>query len=71
MEVTSDERHVAAQPVIEAWELYRFFHVGDDETFALRGVTLAVHPAFPICIRRVVCVLQSIRFVASSGTKLV
>ncbi len=26
---------------IEAHELYRFFHAGDDETFALRGVSLA------------------------------
>ena len=28
-------------PVIEARELYRFFHAGDDETFALRGVSMA------------------------------
>ena len=27
---------------IEASDLYRFFHVGDDETLALRGVSLAV-----------------------------
>jgi putative ABC transport system ATP-binding protein len=27
---------------VEARELYRFFHVGDDETFALRGVSLVV-----------------------------
>ncbi|MGH2595221.1 MAG: ABC transporter ATP-binding protein [Actinomycetota bacterium] len=30
-------------PVLEAHELYRFYHVGDDETFALRGVSLQVH----------------------------
>jgi len=29
-------------PVIEARELYRFYHIGDDETQALRGVSLAV-----------------------------
>jgi putative ABC transport system ATP-binding protein len=27
---------------LEACELYRFYHVGDDETFALRGVSLTV-----------------------------
>ena len=27
---------------LEAHELYRFYHVGDDETFALRGVSLDV-----------------------------
>ncbi len=30
-------------PLIEAYELYRFFHIGDDETAALRGVSLAVN----------------------------
>jgi putative ABC transport system ATP-binding protein len=29
-------------PLIEAHELYRFFHTGDDETAALRGVSLIV-----------------------------
>ena len=29
-------------PILEARELYRFFHAGDDETFALRGVSLSV-----------------------------
>jgi putative ABC transport system ATP-binding protein len=29
-------------PVLEAHELYRFYHAGDDETFALRGVNLSV-----------------------------
>jgi putative ABC transport system ATP-binding protein len=28
--------------VLDARDLYRFFHAGDDETLALRGVTLAV-----------------------------
>jgi putative ABC transport system ATP-binding protein len=30
-------------PILEASELYRFFHAGDDETFALRGVSLSVN----------------------------
>jgi putative ABC transport system ATP-binding protein len=29
-------------PVIEASDLYRFFHAGDDETLALRGVSVAL-----------------------------
>jgi putative ABC transport system ATP-binding protein len=29
-------------PLLQAHELYRFFHAGDDETFALRGVSLEV-----------------------------
>ena len=29
-------------PVLEARSLYRFFHAGDEETLALRGVSLAV-----------------------------
>jgi putative ABC transport system ATP-binding protein len=29
-------------PVLEAHDLYRFFHAGDDEVFALRGVSLQV-----------------------------
>jgi len=31
-------------PIAEARELYRFYHAGDDETFALRGVTVTVGP---------------------------
>jgi putative ABC transport system ATP-binding protein len=31
-------------PTIEAHELYRFFHAGDDETFALRGVSMTARP---------------------------
>jgi len=30
------------QPAIEARELYRFYHIGDDETQALRGVSMQV-----------------------------
>jgi len=29
-------------PLLQAMELYRFFHAGDDETFALRGVSVSV-----------------------------
>ncbi|HEV7864662.1 MAG TPA: ATP-binding cassette domain-containing protein, partial [Acidimicrobiia bacterium] len=29
-------------PVLEAQDLYRFFHRADEETLALRGVSLAV-----------------------------
>jgi putative ABC transport system ATP-binding protein len=32
----------AAEPLVDARDLYRFFHAGDDETFALRGVSLSV-----------------------------
>jgi putative ABC transport system ATP-binding protein len=30
------------EPLIDGRELYRFFHIGDDETFALRGVSVSV-----------------------------
>jgi len=33
----------AVTPAIEARELYRFYHVGDDETQALRGVSMQVN----------------------------
>jgi putative ABC transport system ATP-binding protein len=29
-------------PLVDGRELYRFFHIGDDETFALRGVSVLV-----------------------------
>ena len=38
MEVTPE-----ARPLIDGCELYRFYHLGDDETFALRGVSVSVH----------------------------
>jgi putative ABC transport system ATP-binding protein len=31
--------------VLDARDLYRFYHTGDDETLALRGVSLAVDAA--------------------------
>ncbi len=30
------------EPLVDGRELYRFFHIGDDETFALRGVSVCV-----------------------------
>lgn len=36
--------------VLEAHELYRFYHAGDDETFALRGVSLRVDPGELVAI---------------------
>nr|MDQ6926507.1 ATP-binding cassette domain-containing protein [Candidatus Eremiobacteraeota bacterium] len=41
---------VTGAPVVEASELYRFYHVGDDETLALRGVSLTVHPGETIAV---------------------
>jgi putative ABC transport system ATP-binding protein len=34
----------ATTPVLEAVDLYRFYHVGDDETPALRGISLRLYP---------------------------
>jgi putative ABC transport system ATP-binding protein len=31
-------------PALEASELYRFYHIGDDEVIALRGVSIALTP---------------------------
>jgi len=33
---------MSSAPVLDAHELYRFYHAGDDETVALRGVNLSV-----------------------------
>jgi putative ABC transport system ATP-binding protein len=40
----------ADDPVLQARELYRFFHAGDDETFALRGVSLALAPGEMVAV---------------------
>ncbi len=37
-------------PLIEADSLYRFFHAGDDETLALRGVSMAVEAGQVVAI---------------------
>ena len=38
------------QPVLDVRELYRFFHSGDDETFALRGVSMEVMPGEMVAV---------------------
>ena len=38
------------EPLVEARELYRFYHAGDDETFALRGVSLDVRPGEMVAV---------------------
>jgi putative ABC transport system ATP-binding protein len=37
-------------PAIEASNLYRFYHSGDDETFALRGVSLELHAGETVAV---------------------
>lgn len=49
MEVTgttmnAPARATATDPILEAIDLYRFYHAGDDETLALRGVSLRLYP---------------------------
>ncbi len=41
---------ITGTPVVEASELYRFYHVGDDETLALRGVSLTVQPGETVAV---------------------
>jgi putative ABC transport system ATP-binding protein len=38
------------QPVLEAVDLYRFYHAGDDETLALRGVSLRLYPGEVVAV---------------------
>jgi putative ABC transport system ATP-binding protein len=47
MEADLGELRVA---MIRAVELYRFFHAEDDETFALRGVSIAVRPGEMVAV---------------------
>jgi len=37
-------------PILEAQELYRFYHIGDDEIRALRGVSLSVDPGEMVAV---------------------
>ena len=39
-----------SSPILEAENLYRFFHAGDDEVLALRGVSVAVRPGEMVAI---------------------
>jgi putative ABC transport system ATP-binding protein len=41
---------VATGPALTAHELYRFYHMGDEETAALRGVSLTVHPGEMVAV---------------------
>jgi putative ABC transport system ATP-binding protein len=49
MELTSSTMSIpahitATDPILEAVDLYRFYHAGGDETLALRGVSLRLYP---------------------------
>ncbi len=37
-------------PVLDAVDLYRFYHAGDDETLALRGVSLRLYPGEVVAV---------------------
>jgi putative ABC transport system ATP-binding protein len=43
---------LAATPdaVVDAIDLYRFFHAGDDETLALRGISLRLYPGEVVAV---------------------
>ena len=36
--------------IVDAIDLYRFFHAGDDETLALRGVSLRLYPGEVVAV---------------------
>jgi putative ABC transport system ATP-binding protein len=54
MDVTAvrggDAAPAGATPALEALDLYRFYHAGDDETLALRGVSLTVMPGEMVAV---------------------
>lgn len=50
MEVTAIKSSSVARPVLEAIDLYRFYHSGDDETLALRGVSVRLEPGEVVAI---------------------
>jgi len=37
-------------PAVEAHDLYRFYHAGEDETLALRGVSLTIRPGEMVAV---------------------
>ena len=45
-----EQLSMAVTPAIEARELYRFYHVGDDETQALRGVSVSANPGETVAV---------------------
>jgi putative ABC transport system ATP-binding protein len=51
MEVTGRSADIGPGPVLEAVDLYRFYHAADDdETLALRGVSLAILPGEVVAV---------------------
>jgi putative ABC transport system ATP-binding protein len=44
------DRHLTAGPAVRAERLYRFFHAGDEEVQALRGVSLRVEPGEMVAV---------------------
>lgn len=42
MEPGHPHQPIIADPVLDACDLYRFFHAGDEETLALRGVSISI-----------------------------
>ncbi|MEP7053688.1 MAG: ABC transporter ATP-binding protein [Actinomycetota bacterium] len=46
----SDRRSAARAAVLDAVDLYRFFHAGDDEALALRGVSLRLLPGEVVAV---------------------
>ena len=47
---TKSRRSSSDAPVVEAVDLYRFFHAGDDETLALRGVSVSLYPGEVVAV---------------------
>src|SRR5262245_31389087 len=41
---------MAVTAVLDARDVYRFFHAGDDEVFALRGVSVRVAPGEVVAV---------------------
>ena len=50
MGVASREARDPSAPLLEASNLYRFFHAGDDEVLALRGVSISVSPGEMVAV---------------------
>jgi putative ABC transport system ATP-binding protein len=48
--VASREARDPSAPLLEASNLYRFFHAGDDEVLALRGVSISVSPGEMVAV---------------------